>query len=116
MENREQMLAQICSEDHRVQYDDKDKQRIYDLASQFTEAAMITIEALGNYSQALAAPVDETSADKMKGARYGTVEAWTAMQAVVSKMAYVLRIDGDEAFKLALEAAKTDEPPKLQGL
>lgn len=115
METRETMLSGICSDDHRVQYDGKDDPRIADIASGFTQAAVSMIESLGKYRDAMGAELNEDSADSMKEARYDVIYAFAMAQAAVSKVAWGLRIDADEAYKRALETA-TDDMPDLSDL
>lgn len=117
MDNREQMLAAIVSEDSRVQYDGQDEAKIAAAAGQFTEAAMIMIEAMGRYRDAMNLEPSDDSADLMKAARYDLVYAWTTAQGAVSKIALTMRIDGDEAYRRAiLGAEKADDDLDLSGL
>lgn len=116
MLNREQRMMEICGENERLQYDGDDERRIAGLAANFTNVAMLMIEALGKFNDAAKAPVDENSADIMKGARSDAVLSWGALQAVTSKIAGVLRIDSDEAFDRILASANTDEEPDVSGL
>jgi hypothetical protein len=115
MDNREQQLAKHINDDHRLQYDGEDEARLDNLATTFTQAAVAMIEALGEFREAAKAEVDESSADRMKSARYDAVYAWTMVQAAVSKVALVLRIDGDEAFSRAITAAWEEGPDGIPG-
>lgn len=118
MDNREQLLAKVCDDSHRLQYDGNDETRLMLLSAAFTDASVAMIEALGQFSDAAKAPVDENSADTMKGARYDAVAAWTMAQAAISKIAYVLRIDGEEAYRRSIKAYEEggSEDPDLSGL
>jgi hypothetical protein len=116
MANREKMVMDLCSDNERVQYDGDDEARIAGVTTQFTQVAMLMIEALGQYNVAAQAPVDENSVDIMKGARADVVMSWAALQVVTSKIAGILRIDGDEAFKRILAVAHTPEDPDVSGL
>lgn len=113
MENRERMLEDICSDDHRVQYDGNDENRIENIARGFAEAGVAMIEALGNYRNYLNAPISDTSADDMKAARYEVAYHFAMAQAATSKIAWSLRIDGDEAYKRVLA---NPEDPDLSDL
>lgn len=114
MNNREEILSKLMDDDARVQYDDKDGDRIYAIAASFAETGTALMENLARYKEALEAPVNENSADAMKEARYNLVYSWTMAQAAVSKIAWGLRIDGDDAFKTAVEAtAAGDFEPDL---
>lgn len=116
MNNREQLLSKVCSDDHRLQYDGNDGTRMTMLATAFTDASVAMIEALGAFNNAAEAPVSDTSADEMKAARYDAVSAWTMAQAAVSKVAFVLRIDGEEAYRRAIKAVENEEDPEFSGL
>lgn len=116
MLNREQRMMEICGENERLQYDGDDERRIAGLAATFTNVAMMMIEALGKFNDTAKLPVDENSADLMKEARGDAVLGWGALQVATSKIAGVLRIDGDEAFNRILAIAQTDEEPDVAGL
>lgn len=116
MASRETRVMDLCTQDDRLQYDGNDKQRIAGVAGQFTNVAMLMIEALGAFAAAAEAPVDENSEDIMKGARADVVMAWGALQAATSKIAGVMRIDGDEAFERVLAVAHSDDDPDVSGL
>lgn len=116
MASRETMVMDLCTQDDRLQYDGEDGKRIAGVAAQFTQSAMLMIEALGAFSDASKAPIDENSADLMKGARADVVIAWGALQAATSKIAGVMRIDGDTAFERLLTVAHSDEEPDVSGL
>ncbi len=100
---REQILAEHISEDHRVQYDSEDTARLESVADLLTNASMLLIEALAKYRDASIAEVNEDSADLMKQARYDLIFTWTMVQTAVSKVAWVTRFDGEEAYKRAVE-------------
>lgn len=116
MASREQMIKEVINEQDLVQYDGKDEARIAHVASLFTHAAMTHIEALGAYTDQLKAPVDDSSADLMKEARGNVVMSWGAVAAIVSKIAAVMRIDGDTAFQRVLDTAHTNQEPDVAGL
>jgi hypothetical protein len=115
---REQTLGNHIADDHRVQYDDKDGDRIEGVASLLTQAAMLQLDALAKYRDSLAAPVDENAADATKQARYDVIYAWTMVQTAASKIAWALRFDGEEAFNRAIETMSNDleDFPKLSDL
>lgn len=117
MASRETMVMDLCQDSDRLQYDSEDNKRIATVAAQFTQSAMLMIEALGAFAEAGAAKIDENSVDIMKGARADVVMAWGALQAVTSKIAGVMRIDGDAAFeRLLLNATDGGEDPDVSGL
>jgi hypothetical protein len=106
MNLREKMIDDLVGEDGKVQYDGNDEAKITNVAGAFANASVLMIEALGAYVDAMNLPVDENSADIMKGARNDVIYSWTAMQGSVSRIAHLLRFDGDEAYRRAVETAK----------
>lgn len=114
--NREQIISANSPDDDRVQYDGEDNKRIARAASLITDSAVMMIQALGEYTRASEAPVDENSADAMKAARYDVTLCWGALQLATSKIASVLRIDGDEVFSRMVESGLKQEDPNLEGL
>jgi hypothetical protein len=115
--SRERMLGEICNPDDQVQYDGRDEVRIA-LGAQFlTEAAVMSIEGLAKYRDAINLPeTDENTADLIKDARYDAILGLGTLQIALSKIAWVLRVDFDEAYKRCLEAGPTEEHPDLHGL
>jgi enoyl-[acyl-carrier-protein] reductase (NADH) len=111
---RETPMAAIFGEGVRVQYDDQDEQKIDVLAAQLTDIAVGMLTTLGEYKAELSAPIDEDSQDRMKAARWELVERWGHLQFLTSKIAYVTRIDGQEAYKRYVEfMADVNETPGL---
>jgi hypothetical protein len=114
--NREQMIGEVCNQDDRVQYDGKDEVRVA-LGAQFlSQGAVLAIEGLGRYRDAIVAPVNEDTADDMKAARYDAILGLATLQIGLSKLAWMLRIDFDEAFRRCVEAGPTEEDPELNDL
>jgi hypothetical protein len=118
MNIREQLIDDLVGEDGKLQYDAQDEAKITNVAEAFASASVLMIEALGGYVNELNRPYDENSADDMKGARHDLIYAWTAMQGSTSRIAHLLRFDGDEAYRRAVETAKTgdDELADFNGL
>lgn len=116
MTSREFQVMSLCGDNDKVQYDADDEKRIAGIAAMFTSVGILMIDALQKYAEAGKTPVDENSADIMKACRADCVLAWGALQCATSKIAGVLRIDGDEAFKRVLAVANTGEEPDVRGL
>lgn len=113
---REAMLKPIVADGERLQYDGEDEARIFKLADFMSHCTVNLISALGEFQAAASAPVDENSADAMKGARHRMIEAWAAQQIATSRIAYCLRVDSEECYKRAIEAAEKYEEPDFAGL
>jgi hypothetical protein len=113
--SREYLLKEIIPETSRVQYDDLDGMRLFTLGNQVTNASVMLIEALGAYRDVITAEINEDSAEETKKARYDLIRAWGLAQASLSKIAFVNRFDGDEAYRRTLDCPE-DEDPELNDL
>jgi hypothetical protein len=113
---REELIKTVVGEDARVQYDDKDFERVEHVAELFGRSSAVMLEALASYLLAMKAPADENSADAMKGARHDLIYAWTTAQGTVSMISTCLRFDGDEAFNRAVASHRTGEDADMNGL
>jgi hypothetical protein len=112
---REQKLTKVLPEASRVQYDDLDSMRLFSLGNQVTDASVMLIQALGAYRDVIAAEITEDSAEETKKARYDLIRAWGLAQAAISKVAFVTRFDGEEAYDRTI-ACPDDEDPELSDL
>lgn len=113
MKNRERMLNAVLPELAKVQYDEQDGIRLFSLGSQLTDASVLLIQALGAYRDVITIPsdkVDENTADETKKARYDLIRAWGLAQSVISKVAFVTRFDGDEAYRRTIECPEDEDP------
>lgn len=116
--SREDRINEIHGRDERVSYDDpaKDYERVTactDLVGEYTDDLM---EALDEYSSEIIAPVDEDSESRMRYARQTIVEKWALAQGAISKVAWVLRINGNDAYEKMIEAIKTGAAMDMRGL
>lgn len=116
MKTREAMLNTIVQDTERLQYDGEDDNRVFKLADFLSHVTVNTLSSLAEFQAAANAPVDENSAETMKAARHRMLEAWAAQQIATSRIAYVLRMDSDEVYRRAIDAAEKYEDPDLQGL
>jgi hypothetical protein len=80
-------------EDERVQYDDKDGDRIEAVAAGVTADAIALVSELGFYRDELAAPVDEDSVLRMKERRQALVAAYAFMQESLKKVGFAIRVN-----------------------
>jgi hypothetical protein len=116
MNVREELINEVAGDNHRVQYDGLDGARIEASAQTMTEAVVMLLEALGAYSDIIKAPADENTADLTKEARYNVLASWGVAQAGISKVAWMLRIDGDEVYRRVVTAGVKNEEPELADL
>lgn len=105
---REEAATSLSEESQRVQYDEGDLNRVADAAAALTTHVVELIEALGNYANETTAEVSEDSEARMGYARRNTIEKWATAQLALSKVAFVLRIDGDAAYRRLVEALSTE--------
>jgi hypothetical protein len=101
--SREQELNHLYSDDFRVQYNEEDGDRIQIIAEGITGATVDLIGKLANYRDVIKEEISEDSESRTRLAREELVEAWAWAQFATSYGAWALRIDGDQAFKKAVD-------------
>jgi hypothetical protein len=101
---REEAVASIADDSCRVQYDEGDYERIKDIAGTLTHHMVELIESLGAYADETRSEVDEDSESRMAYARRDLIEKWALSQLALSKVAFVIRTDGDTAFNRVVAA------------
>lgn len=106
--NREAAAANLSEESQRVQYDKGDLNRVADATAVVTQHTVDLIETLGHYAKETQAEVNEDSEARMGYARRSVIEKWATAQLALSKVAFVLRIDGDAAYRRLVEALSTE--------
>jgi hypothetical protein len=100
----------------RVQYDKDDVQRVESAAEVLDTHEANLFEALEDYIRELETPVDEDSESRMRYARQMLVEKWAYAQAALSKVAWVMRIDGNQAYERLISAIQSEKPIDMRGL
>lgn len=106
--SREDAVSSIADDSHRVQYDEGDHERIKNIAATFTHHAVEMIEALGEYAKEADSEIDEDSESRMAYARRELIEKWATAQLALSKVAWSVRADGDEAFDRLVQALNVE--------
>lgn len=101
---REEAVASVANDSHRVQYDGADADRIKDMAATLTHHAVELIESLGNYVAETASDIDEDAEARMGYARRELIEKWATAQLALSKVAFVMRVDGQTAYDRLIAA------------
>ena len=114
--SREDRIAELHGDRERVQYDAQDADRITIVQETLDEHEEALWDALEAYKNELKTEADEDSVSRMNYARREVIEKWAMAQAAVSKVAWVLRIDGNAAYERMLEAIKTDGTVDMRGL
>jgi hypothetical protein len=104
LRNREEAVTLLSDEQQRVQYDEGDAERIIDVTGTFTHHAVELIGSLGDYAKETESEVDEDSESRMGYARRELIEKWAAAQLALSKIAFVIRLDGDAAYDRLVSA------------
>ena len=114
--SREDRINELHGDSERVQYDGKDAERINEVSDTLDTHEANLFVALEEYMNELGAPVDEDSDSRMRYARREVIEKWALAQAALSKVAWVLRFDGNAAYERMLNAIKTGEAVDMRGL
>jgi hypothetical protein len=114
--SRETIIGGVSAEAERVQYDDKDSERLMDVGDAIVTHMTDFLAALDGYISSLTAPADEDSKLNMLEARTKLVEKWAIATCALSKAGWIIRVDGDEAFRRTTESLKTGKALNLQGL
>jgi hypothetical protein len=112
--SREDLFAKVADPDDRVQC--VDAQEDYDRAlDPLTRTAEVLDElhtSLGEYFD----EVDEGHPEAIKRSRERLVMDWAMAQGTLSKLAWVLRIDGNDAFQRLMNAIKDGKTANMEGL
>jgi hypothetical protein len=114
--SREDRINDIHDAKERVQYDGDDTRRVTSALELFDEYADKLYDGLEEYISEIKSEVDEDSESRMRYARQQVVEKWAMMQAALSKVAWVLRIDGNTAYERMINSIRTEEPLDMRGL
>lgn len=101
---REEAVASLADDSVRVQYDEGDYDRIKDIAGTMTHHVVELIESLGEYADETKREADEDSESRMSYARRNLIEKWAVAQLALSKVAFVVRVDGDLAYSRVIAA------------
>lgn len=106
---REEAVASVADDSCRVQYDGKDYDRIKDIAGTLTHHMVELIESLGAYADETVTEVDEDSDSRMGYARRDLIEKWSTAQLALSKIAFVIRADGQTAYERLVAALNIED-------
>jgi hypothetical protein len=107
--SREDAVKLVAEDEQRVQYDGADLDRIKAIAGTFTHHAVELIESLGQYGDETQAEADEDTESRMAYARRDLIEKWATTQLALSKIAWAIRTNGDDAYNRLLSALGTED-------
>jgi len=112
--SRELRIAEISDESDRVQYFDvqEDEARILAPIEATSEVLKQLLMDLEQYF----ADIRDGDPSEIRQSRIPLVYDWAMLQAVVSKLAWVLRIDGNEAFQRLVDSIKNNREADMEGL
>jgi hypothetical protein len=117
--SREGALNLVFDETDRAQYDGKDEQRIYTSAGMLAHNTAGLITVLAEYKTLLSSTytgMDDDSGD-IAATRSEVIEAWTYAQMALSRIAWALRFDGNEAYaKLINSQLDSTYPLNFKGM
>jgi hypothetical protein len=114
--SREDRISDLHSDPERVQYDGKDATRVNEVSDTLDTHEANLFVALEEYLNELDRPVDEDSESRMSYARREVIEKWAYAQAALSKVAWVLRFDGNAAYERLINAIQTGDTIDMRGL
>lgn len=114
--SRETIIGNVSADSERVQYDDKDTERLARVGDAVISHVTDFLQGLDAYMAVLNAPVDEDSKLQMGQARMVLVEKWAIATCALAKAGWIIRVDGDEAFNRTAESIKTGKALDLAGL
>lgn len=114
--SREDRLGDIFNENERAQYQKpgEDYQKASDTLEALDESLDDLYEQLIQYFTAVEARDNDPQNIAFKRAEM--VEGWSKAQAILSKFAYVLRIDGNDAYQRLINAIKEGNAVDMTGL
>lgn len=113
--SREDRIADIYSDDERVQY--QDAQEDLDKLDEPFDALDFEIDNLYQQIPYFFHVVNMGEGpETIKLRREAMVAAWAQAQAALSRIGWILRIDGNEAFQRVVDARHNDTVPNLSGL
>ena len=92
METREQIVAKLMDEQERLQYDDKDPQRIYNASEKVTQSFVSLLGLAAEFRDEVSKEADEDSASRMKQIRTDLVTMYADALVNLHKLGATFRI------------------------
>lgn len=115
--SREDLIARLNNENDRVQWQDteEDEAKIASASEAVAEFAEKLDAAVEDYLNAMYEE-DEDAPAHMGYSRREMIERWALMQASLSKLAWVLRFDGNEAYQRMINSLDKGDAVDMSGL
>jgi hypothetical protein len=107
--SREDRVAELHDDVDRIQYDGQDGKRILELSDTVDQLTEKLCDALDQFT-------DSEDDEELEYNRRTIIERWAIAQAAVSKVAWVLRFDGNVAYERMINAIKTGAAADMRGL
>jgi glycerate-2-kinase len=114
--SREDRISDIHGENDRVQWSGDELDKISELSKVVEQYSGKLTESVTEYHQAVAQDADEDYERNLRYARQEMIEKWALAQAAISKVAYVLRFDGNTAYERMINALKSGDAVDMRGL
>jgi glycerate-2-kinase len=114
--SREDRISDIHGENDRVQWSGDELDKISELSKVVEQYSGKLTESVTEYHQAVAQDADEDYERNLRYARQEMIEKWALAQAAISKVAYVLRFDGNAAYERMINALKSGDAVDMRGL
>lgn len=117
--SREDRIRDLHGDEDRVSWDNPTSD--YEKINGCIDVLDEYIEELGGAaedyaSEVISADADEDAPARMAYARRELIESWALAQAALSKFAYVLRFDGNQAYERMINALKGGGAVDMRGL
>lgn len=102
METREQTVGRLMDEQEKLQYDEGDPSRIYDISEKVTKSFVSLLNLAAEFRDEISSEADEDSASRMKQIRTDLVTMYADTLVNLHKLGVTFRISG-EAFDRMVE-------------
>lgn len=118
---REDRVAELLDEEDRVQYKntEEDCKKVDEVLGLVMNNVFALEDKVDDYVAAMSEDDETEDNESMAGltiTRNELIEQWALAQASLSKFAWVLRIDGNEAFHRMLDSMKNRNTVDMSGL
>jgi hypothetical protein len=109
--SREDLIAKLHKEADRIQNKDRDTdcRKMIDVINTIEDPFEDMLDGVWDI-------LDAEDADEEAYARRTMIEKWALVQANLSKLAWVMRIDGNEAYNRMINALETGDAVDMRGL
>lgn len=107
--SREDRIAELHDGNDRLQYDGNDERRIVEVMDCVDDYIGQMYDAMDRY-------MDSEDDRELEVNRCNLIERWALSQAALSKLAWVMRFDGNGAYERMLNSMKTGAAADMRGL